>query len=400
MTILRAIVPALLLSASACVRTPATTELAPKLGPDGSIRALYDGGLLQRRVSAHFTVEQSSYALVGHLGGDGVIRIVYPERAQNAWVKPGQLYRTEAFSGDYDGAPSYYFMSVTRIRGAGARSYSYDGRGHSFVFLILSRRPFQLGQVSDFGLWNEFEVSDYRYMNDPRVAVRAFADAVTGGHDYTIRYAHSFTTYAYTSYADAMWDCSLLAYGFGGMWSDLNSWSYYSPHSRQCAGYYGYAFGFFPGWYGYGYPFTPPRPVFNAPVTPPPVTPVAQRTPRPTFIPTNPTERRGAERRAATATAYKPTWADNPSFAPAPTDRRASSPRRPTWAGTSDRQTRDRWADNARRGRESSGTSSPSPSTSSGSGSSGTSSQPAPAPAPTMSPGRSGGSSSGRRPPA
>jgi hypothetical protein len=185
----RAVLPVVLLVASACVRTPPSTSLAPELGPTGSIRALYDGGLLHRRVSAHFTVDQGSYAMVAHLAGDGVIRVVYPQRAANAWVKPGEMYRTSAFSGDYDAAPSYYFMAVTHVRSQGARNWSYDGRGHGFVFMILSRRPFRLTELSDFGTWNEFEVVDYRMMNDPRFSIRKFADAVTGGTDYTIEYA-------------------------------------------------------------------------------------------------------------------------------------------------------------------------------------------------------------------
>lgn len=418
MRIQHAIVPAVMLLASACASTPPRTELAPKLGPRGSIRALYDGGLLRRRVSAQFSVEQSAYVLVGHLGGDGFIRVVYPSRAYNTWGDKGQFYRTAAFAADYDAAPGYYFMTTTNMRSPGARTYSYDGRGHGFIFMITSRRPLRVDRISDFGVWDDMEVEDYHRMLDPRRAIREYADLLANGEAYSIQYAQSFTAYSYTTYADAMMDCAMFS-SWAGPWSSGYGWAYnlmsvgVGPSwwmSPMRSGQYSYC-GNSAYSYAFGYPFArgwnPSRPVTSTtPTYPPPTTePIPQRSPRPTFTPTTPTERRTPARREGLTPparrgdvlSHRPTWSENPTFAPAPTERRAS-PRRPNDFPT---RTVDRSSTEPRRTNPGPRAS---PNNGSGSGSTGTSTPAAspsskPAATPTMSPGHGGEPPAPKRPP-
>lgn len=423
---IRQAVPTLVLLAAACTHNTPRAEMAPRLGPQGTIRALYDGGLLRRRVSAQFSLNEPGYVLVGHLGGDGLISVMYPRRAYPMWAEKGQIYRTAAIPADYDAAPDYYFMALTRQRSPGARSYSYDGRGNGFIFMITSRRPLRLERISDYGSWDDIEVVDYYRMLDPRMAIREYADMLADGAPYTISYAQSFTAYSYTNYADAAMDCAMFSM-FTGPWTYGYGWMSgfgYRYGSIFDAGNYcgnsAYAYG-----YGYRYPYgyRPNGPVFNTPVPQPPVTPVAQSTPRPTFTPTIPTERRTPPRRGDAAgsvttpsnrptftptpterrtaprrgdvLSYRPTWAENPSFAPVPAERPVirGIDRRPF---TADSPQRD-WPSR----REHTGTTTTTTPTNSSPSSPAPAAAPAPsAPAPTMSPAHGGASEPSRRPPA
>ena len=225
----------LALAAAACSRPQAPEgprPIAPEAGPRVSIRVGYSGGLLNRSLTAFFRVDPGAYALIGHLGGDGVIRILWPSTPDGSgWVVGGKSRRTATFEAPYDGVPSLFSYSTSPHRNVGALSNSYDGRGHGYVFIIAARRPLAYGVLEDeLGNWSEWEVSDYSRTPDPRYAIRDFADAVARGLPYTLEYAGSFTTTHYDQVASRSWDCALLssfgAFGNAFMWSAMN---YYSP---------------------------------------------------------------------------------------------------------------------------------------------------------------------------
>ena len=237
--------PLLALAAAACARTPdsqAPKPLKPADGPRGSIHVDYSGGLLNRNLHAYFRTEDNSYVLIGHLGGDGRIRVLFPETPDDGgYIRGKRLYRTSSIPAYHDAIPSLFSHRVASMRGTGARYDSYDGRGHGYVFMISSRTPLRYRMLYDYADWAEWEVDEYDRAIDPRYAIRSFADMLAGRAKYTLKFASSGTTTAYTSYASRAWDCSYLS-GLGllgqGIWSSAwqASWLGFGPYSaaRYC----------------------------------------------------------------------------------------------------------------------------------------------------------------------
>jgi hypothetical protein len=217
----------LLLVAAACTRTPATQApqpLKPEDGPKTSITVDYTGGLFNRSLHAYFRTEQYAYVMVGHLGGDGRIRVLYPESPdESGYIRGKKQYRTAATPAYYDAVPSLFSYTVSPHRGLGARHDSYDGRGHGYVFMIASRTPLRYGLLYDYAGWAELEMEGYTYHHDPRYAIRGFADVLSGGAKYTLKFATSAMTSSYSSYASRAWDCSVL--NSLGMFANAALWS-------------------------------------------------------------------------------------------------------------------------------------------------------------------------------
>jgi hypothetical protein len=222
-----------LLVLTACSRPPAATgpaPLVPQDGPDGHIYASYSGGLFNRTAEATFKVDKDAYVLVGHLGGDGVIRVLFPEDGRETGrVRGGKYFRTSSFPAVYDASPGLYNMTFPSYRNLSARYDSYDGRGHGYLFMITSERPLRFDAVSDFGIWDDFEITNYSYSTDPRRYVRSFADMIGDGAPLSIEYAKSMRSNATYSYADAMYDCALADMYGSAMYTSLLF--YYSPFS-------------------------------------------------------------------------------------------------------------------------------------------------------------------------
>jgi len=384
-----ALISVLALSLAACVQTPPPGQLAPKAGPKGHIRVLYDGGLLRRRATADFSVEKSAYAMVAHLGGDGTIRVLYPESPRSyGWTRSGTTYRTAPFGADYDGFPGYYYLSSTRYRGLAARRDSYDGRGNGFVFLITSNRPLRHSEISEFGLWDEVGVENHQYSHDPRLAVREFAELVARGSEYSVEFANAFTSYGFSTRTDYLMDCAMLSslyflpmwayspwsYGwYGGFRANRMDWGFDQWGGNSC-GTRAYASNY---WRPTGvYAYAP-----SAPRLPTPVNETPQRKPRPTLVPTTPVDRRAPGRRDGGTLSYRPTWRDNPSYAP-PAGHRTSPRRSPGYPSTPAGQHASRWNDAVGRADR---TVNRAP-TSAPSGGTSTAAAPAPAPTPTMAP--------------
>ena len=187
--------------------------IAPQLG---TLRTLANvdsyGGLLNRSINAHFQIEQNAYALVAHLGGDGRIRILFPESPdESGYVRGKRMYRTTSMPAYYDAIPSLFSYRLATFRGVGARHDSYDGRGHGYVFMITSRTPLRYRYLYDYAGWAEWELENYDRSHDPRYAIRSFADMLAGGAKYTLKFASNLTSFGYSSYADRAWDCSFLS---------------------------------------------------------------------------------------------------------------------------------------------------------------------------------------------
>lgn len=239
----RQIGPGLLLClvAGCASQQPATGAAPLPRGPNALIRAQYYGGMLNRQAEAIFKVEENAYVMVGHLGGDGRIDILYPEDGrESGFVRRGKWFRTQQVAAYYDAFPQFYSFSTVRYRSAGAQLDSYDGRGYGFIFLIASKRPLRFDRISEFGLWNDLVADSYDRELDPRIFIKAFADSIAGPWSYTLKFARSMGTVANLSYADYRFDCALLQeYSYLGL---VAPYGYYMSLFRPYA-YAGYGSG-------------------------------------------------------------------------------------------------------------------------------------------------------------
>ena len=238
--------------AAGCASNKPATAPTPAEGPKAMINATYYGGMLNRQAEAVFKVEENSYVMVGHLGGDGRLTVLYPEDARETGrVQAGKWFRTSHVAAYYDAAPQLYSFATATYRSFGAQLDSYDGRGYGFIFIIASKRPLQFDRVSEFGLWNDMSVSNYRVSADPRIYVNSIAALLAGNHAYTLKFARSTSTFAVTSYSDQLFDCAYLsAFGFSSWLTPYAFSSFFQPSVAfpgargGCGGRSAYAYGY------------------------------------------------------------------------------------------------------------------------------------------------------------
>jgi hypothetical protein len=147
------------------------------------------------RVRASFDTDDDAYVVAGHLGPDGVLRIVFPAtpiadgfvRGKQSYPLPeifvgiGNLYRSTMGFGGYS-APA-------------ARFDSYDP-GSGFLFAIASWRPMRFDRFALNGKWDTFEVADEIYRRDPRPTIDELAALLAGerGDAYSIEVASYVAT--------------------------------------------------------------------------------------------------------------------------------------------------------------------------------------------------------------
>ena len=265
----------LLIAAAAC--TPTTGSQAPKPlkpedGPKAYISVDYQGGLLNRSLRANFRTEQTAYVLVGHLAGDGRIRVLFPESPdESGLVRGSKYYMTSSAAAHYDALPSLFSFTTSPYRGLGAMHDSYDGAGHGYVFIVASRTPLRYDLLYDYAGWAELEMEGYTRHYDPRYAVRNFADVLAGGAKYTLRFASSMTSTGYYSYAMRAWDCSVL--NSLGMFANPALWSSWYTNM------YGFGMSRFGGCGQTAFPRYANRPIVTTVALPPGKTPTGDPAP-------------------------------------------------------------------------------------------------------------------------
>jgi hypothetical protein len=211
-------IPSLLLLAG-CATSGVTprSQLVPQNGPRARIMASYNGDIATRRVRASFSVDKAAYVMVGHLAGDGRIRILYPEHlATSNRVDAKKTYAVNSASAQYDAVPQLYSFASRAYRSVSARADSYDGRGNGYLFVVASAYPLELSELATDGVFDEYAVEDYTTTSDPRYSINQLAQFVARGVPYTLDYADSFMTQSYSSYATAAVDCGMLSGILGG----------------------------------------------------------------------------------------------------------------------------------------------------------------------------------------
>jgi hypothetical protein len=260
---------------------PATSPTPTPEAPKAMVYATYYGGMLNRQTEAVFKVDEGAYVMVGHLGGDGRLSVLYPEDGRESGrVSGDKWFRTRSIAAYYDAAPQLYSFAMSTYRSFGAQLDSYDGRGYGYVFIVASKRPLDFDKISEFGLWNDMVLADYRQSSDPRLFINQVAQYLAGDHAYTLKFARSTSTFAATSYSDQLFDCALLS-ELGFAYYYLNPFSYGSFFTPSVA--FPGARGGCGGGYADRYAFFRQRPIVFASSTPaaaPPSTPTATPAPK------------------------------------------------------------------------------------------------------------------------
>lgn len=232
----RAIVgSSLLLVAAACSYAPSAEPprpIKPEDGPKASIRVQFTGANIYRQLEPSFIVDENAFVMVGHLGGDGMIRVLYPTSpsAAASRVEAGKTIRVARADAMYDADPSLFNFATRPYRRMSAEMDSYDGLGHGYVFLIASRYPLNFEPAMDGREFGEMDVADYGDMVDPRLAVRRFADVIAGG-PYTLKFAAAHSTQTYgSSYCGGHLGYSSFSGGYWGGRRPYRS-GYFADHS-------------------------------------------------------------------------------------------------------------------------------------------------------------------------
>jgi len=226
-------------------------QIADQEGPRVSIHAELSSFASSRRVRTSFRLEDDAYVAVGHLGPDGVVRIIFPiDPSDNGLVEGGKTYRLPEISAGYlDMYRWRNTMYSGMYRSPSAQRDSYDA-GYGYVFVIAAWRPMRFDRFSETGEWNSFEIANEVYLRDPRPAIYELATLLTGENReaYTVKFANyssaSNSGWSYGSSAFASTYClgyEPLGYSVFGN-SDAWGLAAFNPHRSFYGTYSGYFF--------------------------------------------------------------------------------------------------------------------------------------------------------------
>lgn len=207
-------------------------RIADEVGPGVHVRVTLDNSSGNRRVEPVFSLENDAYVVIGHLGVDGRLSIVFPSRPDDdGLVRGGQTYRVPPFFVGFSEelAANWWRYRPYRSRGYATRAASYDG-GLGYVFVVASWRPMRLDRIASGNRWEEYTVSDIQYLYDPREAIEELGAIIAGDNReaYTIEYASYVSTtrsapmsYALNSFGRCSLfdDFSIVNWGFGSLFA-------------------------------------------------------------------------------------------------------------------------------------------------------------------------------------
>ena len=185
--------------------------VADRQGPAASIRAEVSNAADSRRLRAVFHLDDDAYVVVGNIGADGVLRIVFPvDPGDDGFVKGDRSYQTNEFFAGFNSEFRYRARQTGLFRDVSSAQDSYDG-GLGYVFIVASWRPMRFDRFSTDGKWDSFEIADQEYMRDPRPAINELASLLAGENReaYTVQFAR------YVIQRLALTDASSGAFGSG-----------------------------------------------------------------------------------------------------------------------------------------------------------------------------------------
>jgi len=136
-------------------------------GPGVRMRAQVVATNDSRMIEPVVSLSDSAYLVIGDIGDDGTLRIVYPTR-------PGEENLVRK-NGSFEG-PRFQPRVVLPFMPT-ALSMSRTAPGYTFV--IASSLPLDLTKLAEGDRWSLFDVYYDNHMNDPRPAITDLAAAIS-----------------------------------------------------------------------------------------------------------------------------------------------------------------------------------------------------------------------------
>lgn len=136
-------------------------------GPDVFIRTSVVSTNHSRMIQPTVSVADSAYLVVGDIGDDGTLRIIYP-------VRPGEpnLVRKDR---SFD-APRFQPRVVLPYMSS---AFSPARTASGYAFVIASSQPLQLEKLAEAERWSVFDVYYDNHQVDPRPAIADLAAAIS-----------------------------------------------------------------------------------------------------------------------------------------------------------------------------------------------------------------------------
>lgn len=147
-------------------------------GPEVRIRASVVSSHTSRMIEPVVYLADSAWLVIGDIGDDGTLRIVYPAR-------PGDqnlVQKTRSFEGPRFQPRLEFPFLVT--------AFSTPRTAPGIAFVIASSSPLDLTKLAEGDRWSTFDVYYENHMNEPRPAITDLAAAIaTNVGDISISYA-------------------------------------------------------------------------------------------------------------------------------------------------------------------------------------------------------------------
>jgi hypothetical protein len=119
-----------------------------------------------RMIQPVVSVRDSAWLVIGDIGDDGTLRIVYPQQ-------PGENHPVMKPRTSFDG-PRFQPRIVLPFQSAMATVRTAPG----VAFVIASSAPLDLSKLADGDRWSVFDVYYDNHMNDPRPAIADLAASI------------------------------------------------------------------------------------------------------------------------------------------------------------------------------------------------------------------------------
>jgi hypothetical protein len=150
------------------VRHETPTQIRQKFhGPDVRIRANIVWTHDSRMVEPVVSVGDSAFVVIGDIGDDGTMRIVYPARPG----EPNLVMRNQPLTG-----PRFQPRVVMPFIN---NALSSVRTAPGVAFVIASSLPLDLSKLAEGDGWSVFDVYYGNHMNDPRPAITDLAAAIS-----------------------------------------------------------------------------------------------------------------------------------------------------------------------------------------------------------------------------
>lgn len=135
-------------------------------GPDVMIRATAVSSNNSRVIQPTISLGDSAWIVVGDIGDDGTLRIVYPARPSDPHLVHNR--------GKFD-APRFQPRVVLPFM---PTAFSAARTAPGITFVIASALPLQLDKLAEGERWSIFDVYYDNHENDPRPAITDLAAAI------------------------------------------------------------------------------------------------------------------------------------------------------------------------------------------------------------------------------